>query len=452
MLGRDDGRQLREDELGDGQQVALTLEHPGELGEVGLQPVLLGVLLGRVLEVTDHLIDIVLQRRHLALGLQGDRAGEVALGDRGGHFGDGADLRGQVGGELVDVLRQVLPGPGGARHLGLSAELALDAHLAGHGGDLLSEGGQGIGHLIDRVGEGRDLPLGLDDQLPLQVAVGDGGDDLGDPPHLACQVAGHAVDVVGQVLPDPRHAADLGLAAELTLGADLARHAGDFGGERVELVDHRVDGVLELEDLALDIDGDLLGQVAIGNRGRHLGDVADLVRQVAGHAIDVVGQVLPDPRHAADLGLAAESSLGADLACHAGHLAGERVELVDHRVDRVLQLQDLSPDVDGDFLGQVAVGDGGRHLGDVADLAGEVAGHRVDAVGQVLPDARHALELRLPAETSLGADLARDAGDFAGERVELIDHRVDRVLQLRDLALDVRRLPSCGGRRWRPRW
>ncbi len=57
------------------------------------------------------------------------------------------------------------------------------------------------------------------------------------------------------------HAGDalhLRLAAELALGADLARHARDLGGERRELVDHRVDRVLELEDLALDVDRDLL--------------------------------------------------------------------------------------------------------------------------------------------------------------------------------------------------
>jgi hypothetical protein len=70
--------------------------------------------------------------------------------------------------------------------------------------------------------------------------------------------------------PSPR------LAAELALGADLARHARHLGGEAVELVDHRVDGVLQLEDLALHVDGDLLGQVAVGDRRGHLGDVAHL--------------------------------------------------------------------------------------------------------------------------------------------------------------------------------
>src|SRR3978361_2341525 len=51
----------------------------------------------------------------------------------------------------------------------------------------------------------------------------------------------------GQVLPDALDLGRLRLAAELALDADLARHAGDLAGERVELVDHGVDGVLELQ-------------------------------------------------------------------------------------------------------------------------------------------------------------------------------------------------------------
>ena len=61
----------------------------------------------------------------------------------------------------------------------------------------------------------------------------------------------------------PDDVLDLGLAAELAVGADLARHARHLGGERAQLVDHRVDGVLELEDLALGVDRDLLRQVAV---------------------------------------------------------------------------------------------------------------------------------------------------------------------------------------------
>ena len=50
--------------------------------------------------------------------------------------------------------------------------------------------------------------------------------------------------------------------------------------------------------------------------------------------------------------------------------------------------------------------------------------------GQVAPDAGDALDLGLAAEPALGADLAGDARDLGGERRELVDHRVDRLLQL----------------------
>ena len=69
--------------------------------------------------------------------------------------------------------------------------------------------------------------------------------------------------------------------AELPFRADLAGHAGDFGGEGVELIHHRVDGVLQLQDLALGIDRDLLGQVAVRDRRGDRRDVAHLAGQVA---------------------------------------------------------------------------------------------------------------------------------------------------------------------------
>ena len=123
-------------------------------------------------------------------------------------------------------------------------------------------------------------------------------------------------------------------------------------GEAVELIDHRVERVLQLQNLALHVDGDLLGQIAVGHRGRHVGDVADLAGEVGGHRVDVVGEILPRARHAGHLGLAAELAFGADFARHAADLAGEAVELVDHRVDGVLQLQNLAAHVDGDLLRQ----------------------------------------------------------------------------------------------------
>ena len=110
--------------------------------------------------------------------------------------------------------------------LGLPAELALDADLARDRGDLLGEDAQRVGHVVDRLGERGDFALRLEHELLAQVAVGDRGDDLDDAAHLLGQVRGHDVDVVGQVLPGARDALDLGLPAELALGADLlARRA-----------------------------------------------------------------------------------------------------------------------------------------------------------------------------------------------------------------------------------
>ena len=234
----------------------------------------------------------------------------------------------------------------------------------------------------------------------------------------------------------PATPADLRLAAELALGADLAGHARHFRGEAVELIDHRVDGLLQLQNLALHVDGDLPRKIAARHRRGHRRDVADLRGEVGRHRVHRVGEILPGARHARHHRLAAEAPVGADLARHARHFRGERAELIDHRVDGFLELQNLAAHIDGDLLGKVAVGHGDGHVGDVADLRREVAGHLVDGLGEFLPHARDALDLRLAAELALGADLARHAGHFRGENRELLDHRVDELRRAQELALE----------------
>src|SRR5439155_352124 len=251
------------------------------------------------------------------------------------------------------------------------------------------------------------------------------------------QVTGHGVDGLREVLPGAGHVLDVGLTAEPALGADLARDARDFRCERAELIDHAVDGVLEVEDLAADVDADLAREVAGGDGLGDVGDVADLRRQVTGHGVDGLREVLPGAGHVLDVGLAAELALGADLARDTRHLGGERAELIDHAVDGVLELEDLAAHVDGDLAREVAVGDGGGHLGDVAVLRGQVAGPRLVPFATLFRSAGHVLDVGLAAELALGADLAGDARDLGGERAELVDHRVDGVLELEDLALDV---------------
>ena len=179
--------------------------------------------------------------------------------------GMAANLIGQVRGHTVHAVGQCLPGPGDSRHLRLAAELALGPDLARDGRHLFREDAQRVDHRVDRVREGGDLALRLDRELLVQVAVCDCRHHLRDAAHLRGQVRRHEVDVVGQVLPGAADALDGRLPAQLSFGADLARDARHFVCERAQLVDHRVDRVLELENLALDVDGDLL---ASGRRSR----------------------------------------------------------------------------------------------------------------------------------------------------------------------------------------
>ena len=129
----------------------------------------------------------------LALRFDVDGSGQIALGHGGGDVGDRAHLGGQVAGELIHVVGQLPPGAGGARHLGLAAELAFDTDFASHRGDLVGEGTQRVGHAVDGVGQRGDLALGFDDELLRQVAVGDRGHDLDDAAHLSGEVRGHEV-------------------------------------------------------------------------------------------------------------------------------------------------------------------------------------------------------------------------------------------------------------------
>ena len=103
------------------------------------------------------------------------------------------------------------------------------------------------------------------------------------------------------------------------------------------------------------------------------------------------------------------------------------------------------------FLRQVAVGDRGGDLGDVAHLGGQVVGEQVDVVGQVLPGAGDAGHVGLPAQLAFDADVARDVGDLLGEDAERVGHGVDGVGERGDLALGLDLRASATGRRWRPR-
>ena len=59
--------------------------------------------------------------------------------------------------------------------------------------------------------------------------------------------------------------------------------------------------------------------------------------------------------------------------------------------------------------------------------------------------------LRLAAELSLDADLARDRRHLIGEGAQRVGHVVDRLGERGDLALRLEDELLRSGRRWRPR-
>jgi len=96
----------------------------------------------------------------------------------------------------------------------------------------------------------------------------------------------------------PRHLGNLGLAAELALGADLAGDARHLRGEHAQLLDHRVDDVGGLQELAaqrpaVDIEFHGLQQVALGDGGDRAGHFTGRPQQVVDQRVDRAFHVGP---------------------------------------------------------------------------------------------------------------------------------------------------------------
>ena len=184
LLGFDQRSKFRKDHLRDRLHIALALQHPGEAGQVGFQPVLLSVFLGGVLEIQNHLVDIVFQRGHLALGFHGDRSRQIALGHRRRNFGDRPHLIRQVCSQTVDVVSQIAPSAGRTRNVRLPAQLAFDADLARDRSHLIGKDCQRVGHVVDGIGQLGNFTFSFDCQLAFEIAIGHGGNYASNTPHL----------------------------------------------------------------------------------------------------------------------------------------------------------------------------------------------------------------------------------------------------------------------------
>ena len=120
-------------------------------------------------------------------------------------------------------------------------------------------------------------------------------------------------------------------------------------------------------DFALHVHGDLGGRSPRAT-AVYLGNIADLRGKIACHGVHAVCQILPGARYGPHVSLAAQPPAVRPRAPRA-HLAGKCVELIDHGVDGLLQLKDLTAHVHGNLLRQIAPGNGRRHLGDIPHLA-----------------------------------------------------------------------------------
>ena len=144
---------------------------------------------------------------------------EIALGDRGGHFGDVAHLAGEVRGHRVHVVGEVLPYAGDAGNLRLPAEPSVPTSRATRDTSLAKAFSWST-MVLNGVLELETLPFTstvIFFERPLFATAVVTSAILA---HLAGKVGGHGVHVVREVLPHAGDAFHLRLAAELAVGAD----------------------------------------------------------------------------------------------------------------------------------------------------------------------------------------------------------------------------------------
>src|SRR5262249_35584708 len=145
----------------------------------------------------------------------------------------------------------------------------------------------------------------------------------------------------------------LGLAAELALGADLARDTRHLGGKRRQLVDHAVDGRADAEELALDraavdLQLDALREVSVRDRvddARHLDRRPD---EVLDHRVDRVDLLLPHALRSTNLGPLRQAPFAADHGRDADELVGRALARLRELVERARQPGRHAPAPGGD--------------------------------------------------------------------------------------------------------
>ena len=89
--------------------------------------------------------------------------------------------------------------------------------------------------------------------------------------------------------------------------------------------------------------------------------------------------------------------------------------MIHHRVYGVLEFKNFAFHVDRNFLREIAAGDSCRHIRNITNLTGDVAGHRIYIVGQIFPRSGYSFHIRLAAQFSFRTYLASYARYFRCE-------------------------------------
>ena len=227
------------------------------------------------------------------------------------------------------------------------------------------------------------------------------------------------------------------MSAEAAFGADFAGHAGDFGGERAQLLDHRVERFFELQDFAAHVDRDFaerspLAMAVATSAMLRTWPVRLLAMKLtlsvrSFHVPPTPGTCAWPPSLPS-----VPTSRATRVTSPANALSWSTIVLMVFFSSRIspftstVILRDKSPRatavVTSAMFRTCAV-----RLPAI-ELTESVRSFHVPATPGTLA---------WPPRRAFAADLARDAGDFSGECVELVYHRVDGFFQLQDFALHV---------------
>ena len=123
-------------------------------------------------------------------------------------------------------------------------------------------------------------------------------------------IVGHNVDIVRQILlgvlskicplqwgtevylPRPSDTIDSCLATQTTFSTNLPCDTRDLVGEDAQTLRHAIDSFLQVQHFTAHVDGDTFGQVPACHGFCYLSNGPHLVRQIHGHQIDIVQQIL----------------------------------------------------------------------------------------------------------------------------------------------------------------